>query len=236
RKRRSAIEAELRGLRAGMPEPETIRAAATEAQERLGGAEARVASTTAARTRTRATVDELAPRWEALQREREALQQIVAEIRVAEGEREARERDRERIQRELDEIAVAREELSRIAGELAALPTLEGDLRELERASNEVARRQTLTDQMRAVTEELNVLIARRAQIETAPALEIESVAELAKVRAELDAALKAFETGQTDWVRDQQEAETKRRALLDQLRDSEAQRDQIIELGENGT
>ena len=236
RKRRSAIEAELRGLRAGMPEPETIRAAAAEAQERLGAAEARVKSTTAARERTRATVDELAPRWEALQREREALQQIVAELRVADGERDARERDRERIQRELDEIAVAREELARISGELAPLPTLEGDLRELERASNEVARRQTLTDQMRAVTEELNVLIARRTQIETAPALEVESVAELAKVRADLDAALKAFETGQTDWVRDQQEAETKRRALLEQLRDSEAQRDQIIELGENGT
>jgi len=236
RKRRSAIEAELRGLRAGMPEPETIRAAAAEAQERLGAAEARVKSTTAARERTRATVDELAPRWEAMQREREALQQIVAELRVADGERDARERDRERIQRELDEIAVAREELARISGELAPLPTLEGDLRELERASNEVARRQTLTDQMRAVTEELNVLIARRTQIETAPALEVESVAELAKVRADLDAALKAFETGQTDWVRDQQEAETKRRALLEQLRDSEAQRDQIIELGENGT
>ena len=236
RKRRSAIEAELRGLRAGMPEPETIRAAAAEAQERLGAAETRVKSTTAARERTRATVDELAPRWEAMQREREALQQIVAELRVADGERDARERDRERIQRELDEIAVAREELARISGELAPLPTLEGDLRELERASNEVARRQTLTDQMRAVTEELNVLIARRTQIETAPALEVESVAELAKVRADLDAALKAFETGQTDWVRDQQEAETKRRALLEQLRDSEAQRDQIIELGENGT
>jgi exonuclease SbcC len=236
RKRRSAIDAELRGLRAGMPEPDVVRRAATEAQERLTSAETRVTSATAQRERARAALDELAPRWESLQREREALQQIMAELRVADGERDARERDRERIQRDLDEIAVARGELARLAADLAPLPALETELRELERASNEVARRQTLTDQMRAVTEELNALIARRQQIETAPILEAEATAELAKNRAELDEVQKAFESGQTDWVRDQQEAETKRRALLDQLKDAQAQRDQIIELGESGT
>ena len=235
RKRRSAIDAELRGLRAGMPEPETVRAAATEAKERVASAEARVTLTTAARERARAAVDELTPRWEALQHERDVLQQLVAELRVADGEREARERDRERIQRDLDEIAVAREEVTRIAVELEPLPALEVELRDLDRASNEVARRQTLTDQMRAVTEELNALIARRSKIETAPALETEATEELTKVRAELEEAQKAFEAGQTDWVRDQQEAETKRRALLEQLRDSEAQRNQVVDLGEDG-
>jgi exonuclease SbcC len=36
--------------------------------------------------------------------------------------------------------------------------------------------------------------------------------------------------------VRDQQEAETKRRSLLEQLKDVEGQRNQIVDLGENGT
>jgi len=236
RKKRSGIDAELRGLRAGMPEPDMVRRAAAEAQERLAAAETRVTSATRQREQSRAALDELAPKWETLQRERDALQQIVAELRVADNERGARERDRERIQRELDEIAVAREEMARLAVELEPLPALEAELRDVERASNEVARRQTLTEQMRAVTEELNLLIARRAKIETAPALEVEATEELAKLRVELEQAQAGFEAGQTDWVRDQQEAETKRQALLAQLKDVEAQRDQIIELGENGT
>ncbi|MGH7616307.1 MAG: AAA family ATPase, partial [Gemmatimonadaceae bacterium] len=236
RKKRSALDAELRGLKAGMPEPETVRGAAAEAKARLTAADARAAMTTSDRERSRAALDELAPKWEALQRERDALHAIVAELRVAEGEQAARERERERIQRDLDEIAVAREERARVAADLEPLPALETELRELERASNEVARRQTLTEQMRAVTEELNALIARRAKIETAPALETEATQELAKVRAELEQTQAAFETGQTDWVRDQQEADTKRRALLEQLKDAEAQRNRIVDLGENGT
>ena len=47
---------------------------------------------------------------------------------------------------------------------------------------------------------------------------------------------LRQFEKAQADWVRDKQEAETKRQSLRDQLRDVQSQRDQIVELGENGT
>jgi DNA repair protein SbcC/Rad50 len=236
RKRRSGIDAELRGLRAGMPEPETVRRAATEANERVASAESRVVSTTTQRERSRAVLDELAPRWEALQRERDVLQAIVAELRVADSERIARERERDRIQGDLDEIAVAREELARLAVDLEPLPALESELRGAERASNEVARRQTLTQQMNAVTEELNVLIARRAKLESVPTLEADALQALAIARPDLEQAQKDFEGGQTDWVRDKQEAETKRQALREQLMDVQRQRDQILELGENGT
>jgi exonuclease SbcC len=235
RKRRSGIDAELRGLRAGMPEPEAVRRAATEANERVASAESRVASTTTQRERSRGVLDELVPKWEALQRERDVLQAIVAELRVADSDRIARERERDRIQGDLDEIAVAREELARLALDLEPLPALESELRVAERASNEVARRQTLTQQMHAVTEELNVLIARRAKLEPVPALEADALQALAIARPDLEQAQKDFEAGQTDWVRDKQEAETKRQALREQLMDVQRQRDQILELGENG-
>ncbi|HEY4102387.1 MAG TPA: hypothetical protein VGM44_00785, partial [Polyangiaceae bacterium] len=43
------------------------------------------------------------------------------------------------------------------------------------------------------------------------------------------------FEIANTEWVRDKQEADTKRQALRDQLKDVQQQREQIVELGEDG-
>ena len=62
-------------------------------------------------------LDEVAPRWELLQRERDTLQTLIAELAVAENERAARERDIARIDREFAEVTAARDELTRIAAE-----------------------------------------------------------------------------------------------------------------------
>ena len=235
RKQRSAIESEAKGLRAGMPEPDAVLGALAEAEQRLAEAERRVAATTAARTAARTTLDEIAPRWDAMQREREVLQALLAELRVAEGDRDSRARDVERIDREFAEVVGAREELSRASVELAPLPALQNELRELERASNEESRRGTLTESLRVLNDELAKLIERRAKIEAAPTLEPEAVEELARARAELETVQEQFETGQTTWVRDKQDAETKREALIRQLRDVEAQRERVLTLGEDG-
>ena len=236
RKRRGAIDAEVKGLRAGMPEPESVRRAASEAAERLIASEARLASAAGGRTRARAGVGEITPKWEAMQRQRDALQAIAGELRVAENEQSSRDRERQRIQQDLDEIARAREELAGLTADLAPLAPLETELRELERASNEEARRRTLAESVRALSEELAAAVARRAKLEPAAAFEAQATTELARAREDLETAQTAFETAHTDWVRDKQEAETKRQALLGQLRDVQKQRDQIIDLGENGT
>ena len=235
RKRRNAIESEIKGLRAGMPEPELVHRTLAEATQRLGVAETRVASATEQRDQARRALDEIVPQWERIQLERDAMQALVSELRVVESERLARERDRERILRELEEIRVAREELERLTAELAQLSALQTELRDLERARNEEARQRTLTDSFRAVSDELFVLSTRRKGIDSAPSLEAETTEELARIRAEHQQTQVQFESAQNEWVRDKQEAETKRRALLDQLLDVQRQRDKIIELGESG-
>jgi exonuclease SbcC len=236
RKRRSAIESETKGLRGAMPEAESVHRALAEAEERLRTSRDKLAATAAQRVSARRALDEIAPQWEAMQRERDALQAIVSELRVVESERAARERDVARIQRECEEVTEARAERERIGVELAPLPALQAELRELERACNEVARRGTLEDTLRGIVEELAKLTERRSKLESAPALEAEAQEELTRVRTELLQVQGQFEAMQTEWVRDRQEAETKREALLQQLRDVEAQREQIVELGENGT
>jgi exonuclease SbcC len=235
RKRRSAIEAETKGLRAGMPEAEAINRAVVGAEDRLRAAEQRVQKSMERRLAAQQALEDLAPRWDAMQREREQVQAIASELRVLENERAARQRDLERIERECSEVVAARDELTRLDAELSGLPALEAELRDLDRACNEEARRRTLTDALRALADELARQRERLAQIETAPALETEATEVLAKTRAEMDVVQREFESRQTEWTRDKQEAETKRQALLDQLRDVEAQRSQILELGENG-
>src|SRR5581483_2739112 len=82
RKRRSAIDAEVRGLRAGMPEIETVTRALAEAEARLAAAESRIVAAASARQAARVVLDEIAPRWQAIQRERDAMQAVVSELRV----------------------------------------------------------------------------------------------------------------------------------------------------------
>jgi exonuclease SbcC len=236
RKRRGAVESEMKGLRAGMPEPEAVHRALADAEAQARAAQTRGDAARARCESTRVVLAEMTPRWEAIQRERDALQALVAELRVVQSERAASERDLARIERECAEVTTAREELERVNAALQSFDALQAELRELERACNEAARRATLNESLRLLDEEIARLAERKSKIETAPALEHEAAAEATRVRAELESAQAHFEELQTEWVRDKQEAETKRRALLDHLRDVEAQREQIIEVGENGT
>lgn len=160
---------------------------------------------------------------------------LVAELRVAEGDRAALERDETRVASELAGTAVARLEMERAVVELAPFVALQAELRELERSYNEHARRGTLADTERSLADELLRLRDRLSKLETAPELETEVAEQLARTRAELEDAQRQFEEAQTDWVRDKQEAETRRQSLLDQLRDVERQREHIVELGEGG-
>ncbi|MDB4875223.1 MAG: hypothetical protein JWM41_1669 [Gemmatimonadetes bacterium] len=235
RDRRNAIVAEASGLRSGMPDPETVNRALAEAELRVSVATTRADAAEARRATARGAMDGVTPRWEAMQRERDALQALVAEIRVGEGERASLERDAARIDRDLADIAAAREELERLLVDLVPFSDVQAELFRLDRACNEEGRRRTLSETLKSLDEELARLRERRAKIESAPALEAEAAEALSQSRTEMEQVQRMFESAQTDWVRDRQEAETKRQALLDQLRDVEAQREQIVELGEGG-
>ncbi|HEX8942980.1 MAG TPA: SMC family ATPase [Gemmatimonadaceae bacterium] len=236
RERRKAIVSETAGLRAGMSDPEAVARALADATSRVAESRARANTAGLRRVAAHRALDEITPRWESMQRERDTLQALVSEMRVVEGERAALERDAARVDRELADAALARDEVNRLTAALAEFPALQAELRELERACNEAARRRTLEETERSLADELAKLRERRAKIEAAPSLELEVTTQLTQARADLERAQLEFERVQTDWVRDKQEAETKRQSLLDQLRDVERQREQIVDLGENGT
>ncbi|HEY6829581.1 MAG TPA: SMC family ATPase [Gemmatimonadaceae bacterium] len=236
RERRRSIVAEATGLRAGMADPAVVQRALTDATARRSEAVTHAKTTAARRDGARRALDEIAPRWSAIQRERDAMQALIAELRVAEGERGSLQRDEARLNRELAETAAAKEELDRVTGELSPLAALQIELRELDRACNEEGRRKTLIESESALGADIVQIRERLLKIESAPTLEPDVTAALEWARAELEHSQREFEERRTDWVRDQQEAETKRQSLLEQLQDVQRQREQIVELGEGGT
>ncbi len=233
RDRRSTIVAEVAGLRQGLPDPAAVRQALTEAQRRLSDAAGNAARATAARARAQAAVDVVRPRWEAAQRERERQQELLSELRVTEQESLALDRDRDRIERELREITVAKADRADLEIELRPFAALREEFARLETLAKGEVRRQALLDTCRALEAELESLRTRRSQLEASPQLEREVDAQLAAARAELAVLDVALQARRTDWVRDRQEAETKRQALRNQYSELKQQRDKLANTGE---
>ncbi len=235
RDRRRLILAEAAGLRAGMPDAEAVARLLADSEHRLAVARQAAAAADRARREREATLAELTPRWERAQKERDRLQELLGELRVAETEEAALAREADRVSRELAAVAVARSELEALATELKPLSEVAEEFQRFERLAREEGRRQTLVETERLLLDELTRLRERRARIFNAPVMEEEATIAVEAKRKELEESLGRLEARRTEWVRDRQEAETKRDALRRQYAELKAQRDRIVDLGEDG-
>lgn len=235
RDRRKTIVAETTGLRAGMPDPEVVQRNLDEATARIADSTRRANELGLRREAARRGAAELTPRWESMQRERDRYQALVAELRVADGDRAGVEREIARIERDLGDAAEARAALDLARRELEPFAALEAELKELTRSEAEAGRRRTLVETQATLARDTAQLRERASRIDTTPEAAESAAATLAETRQSLDDTQRRLEAAQADWVRDRQEAETKRQALIDQLKDVRAQREQIVELGEGG-
>ncbi len=229
------LAAEAAGVRVALPDATTVERQRAEAVSRVAGATERQRASVQRRERAVAAIDQILPRWLAAQQEREQLQGTLAELRVAESELASYTRDAVRVGRELAEVATADAELQRLAQELAPLAALSDELQTLDRLGREDGRRQALLDTERALDEEVRRLRERRLKIESAPTLEEEVVLELEQKRAQLESLEGALEAKRTEWVRDRQEAETKRTALRQQYAELKENRERLVATGEDG-
>ncbi len=236
RERRKVVVAEIAGLRAGMPDASVIEAQLAEANARRVAAEQRALSAENQHAQLAADTAAIAPEWERAQAERVRVTELAAELRVAQSELSVLDRELARLDLDRSEIAVARAELDGLLAELAPMPELMAEFQQLESLAREEGRRQTLAEATRVIEEELARLADRLGRLETAPSLEEEVTVQLEEKRREAEEALGVMERARTAWVRDKQEAETRRSALLQQWRELKEQRERLISLGEEGT
>jgi exonuclease SbcC len=235
RERRNRVRASIDGMQRGMPDPEAVLRMLAEAASRKEEAEARAqqaAHRGAVRAREMMAIE---PRWEMVQRQREQSAQLLTQITVAEEKEAALQRDAERLIRELEGVKVAHGQLDTLRESIEPLFALNVELQALNTLYREDGRRKTLLEAETALREELGRLEERHSKIERAPALEEEATLELEKKRVDLEDAQGLLEARRTEWVRDRQEAQTKREALRAQFTELKQQRDRVISLGENG-
>ena len=235
RERRRLVSAELGGLRTAMPDPDAVLRALADAEARVAAAARRVSDAAREQARTGKRLAAVAPRWAAVQEARERAQQLASELRLAESEEATLRRDQERVEKELAEVAVVSVELAALRKQLEVFPQIAAELQSADALYREEGRRQTLSDTERALRDELARLAERQARLDSAPALEREVAQELERKRREVEEVSADLEARRTEWVRDRQEAETKRQALRGQFAELKAQRDNLAALGPDG-
>jgi exonuclease SbcC len=235
REKRNRVRAAIDGMQRGMPDPEAVLRSLAEAASRKAEAEGRAhqaAHRGAVRAREMMAVE---PRWEMVQRQRDQSAQLLTQITVAEEKEAALHRDSERIVRELEGVKAARSQLDSLRQSVEPLFALNVELQALNTLYREEGRRKTLLEAESALREEVLRLEERHSKIERAPAIEEEATLELETKRSELEDAQGLLEARRTEWVRDRQEAQTKREALRQQYAELKQQRDRVVSLGEDG-
>src|ERR1035437_1356567 len=234
--RRRELRSEITGMRSGMPDAEVVTAQIAVTDARREETTARLAGVEVERARLQAQVDALAPRWIDAQRQRDESQQLEGDLRVAQSELQGLQRNAERLTAELQHVSAAREALVPLVAELVPFHELGNDLARMRDLAVHDGRRQALLEQERALAAELEELREQRTRVQAAPALEEQVTGELEARRRAHDESQGQLELRRTEWVRDRQEAETRRNALRAQYAELKDQRDKLVALGDEGT
>jgi DNA repair protein SbcC/Rad50 len=234
KERRSALRARLEGLRAGLPDLVELEAARNQANQRLDAA--RQAETTALETSDAAEqrLAEIRPQWEKVQQLREAANALEAELKLTEQKASAGVDRVTRLERDVAEAATAREKLEEIRQRLTPLASLREEAQVLERQAAAYAARKGYQAQLEEVRTHLASVAERALRIPTKDLLD-QSLARVNVVRESLATATLAVEEQRTVWVRDAQDAKTKRQSLLDQFHELKDQRQRIVKAGAEG-
>ncbi len=235
RESRSALRGELTGLERGLADAEALTREHTDAAAQL--AEMRELLTTAIRTReeANAALEREGPVWTRMAELRESVLELEGELKIAERDVGEARREFERLDKELAEALSARTELTGLEPALSQVAPLREEVEALERQARAAGQRRSLAGQLREVDGQLERERQRAAQFGDAAEALAEAQAALDAARAALAQAEVQEEAARTTWVRDRQDAETKRQSLRDQYVDLQKHRESVLEAGSEG-
>ncbi|MGH7568359.1 MAG: AAA family ATPase [Gemmatimonadales bacterium] len=236
RERRNTLAAELKGLEAGLPERAVLESDRRAAEERLAAARGASRTADSARATARKALEREEPRWKEWEERRDRTLSLDGERRMADQAVVVARGEFQRLDRELAEALQAREQLKQLESELAPITRLKEELARLEQLQREDAARRTEEAQRQEVARTIARLERRLAELASAGDARAEVERELVAIDERLQAAERAVEEERTTWVRDRQDAETKRLALREQFKEVREQKDLIERLGPQGT
>jgi exonuclease SbcC len=234
REKRSALRARLDALRASLGDPAELDAAEATARERVAAAAAAEASTEAAWRGVERKLAEARPHAERLQQLRDADLALEAELRVTEHELSASAQRIARLEQQVAEAQGAGVRLGEVNRRLEALPDLRAQGGALERLAEAHVRRRGLTAQLSDVRTHLGSVEERIARLPSEGSVE-QARLRTNDLRASLTAVTLEAESARTAWVRDAQDARTKRQGLADQYQELREQRQRLLKAGPQG-
>jgi exonuclease SbcC len=235
RQRRGQLRAEVSALEAGWPDPQAL---AVERDRRALSREraaARLAEAEEALAATRAATDQHLPVFRELAEMRERYGALAAERRVAEERVRQVVEAAGRLGAEYGAAAAAKAELESL---LPALETYRGQraaLAEQEALARDARERARLEAQQAELVAQRTDVEGRLRESRQAAARGREVAERLEADRLAYEAAERSYHERQAAWVRERQDAESKRQGLLDQYRDLMAQRERVVAAGELG-
>jgi exonuclease SbcC len=235
RERRNAIRAEATGVESAMPESDVVARLVAETASRQAEAEARAKDALKRLKKAHAAVSEVEPRWVDAQKERDAMQEVASDLRLRESEEGALLKDAKRLEEELAEIADARKEIDQIKSELSVHKDLETQLHQMQALFAQEGRRQALIENRASLDAELVRLRDRAARAATQPNELERAERDRLETRKQVDELEAQLEGLRADWVRDKQEAATKRDDYRAQYTETRAQRERLADLGPDG-
>ncbi len=235
RETRTRLRGEIAGLEQGLADEATL----TAEQERWerSVAESRREADRARSTFDAATqeLDTIKPAWQQMVERREMALTRANERRVVQRDVGEAARAFERLSNALAEATAATSKVQELASDLARIPALSQELESLERQAQQVGRRRSLRGQLNEVKSQRKRLEEELARMRGVDEALVEARRMLTESRTELENLESAEERARTDWIRDKQDAETKRQSLRDEYRELSGHRAGIVEAGPDG-
>jgi exonuclease SbcC len=232
---RSRSRAELSGLEMGLGDEQGLIEELEAATTRMAEATRSAQKASRAKDRAAKQLAQEEPAWAKMVQVRESVLSLDSELRVAERDVGEARRDFERLDKELAEALDARSQLEAIAAELDQVAPLTEELEQLEREAQAAGRRRDLTGQAKEVEEQASRVRQRLVEIGDTKQMLSSASSALDALRKEAEGIEAEVERAHTGWIRDKQDAETKRQSLRDQYRDLQKQRELVVEAGPDG-
>ena len=235
RSRRSELKGELAGLERGLQSVEQLEAERQQEERRLESVTKAVSGATKQKGAADAAFETEKPSWDRMVELRDSVRTLDGERRSAEQNVVAARREFDRLDRDLAEVLEAQRELRPVDEELRPVPELRAELDRLDEEAKGAGRRREVVGQLEAIKSEVERLDERLAKMDDAEQVLAAAEGALERARGDLADEQTHEESAHTAWVRDRQDAETKRLSLRDQYRELTAHRGRIVDAGPDG-
>jgi exonuclease SbcC len=232
---RTRRRGELAGLEQGLANEEDLLRERDQTQQRSEFAANRASAVRNAHAAAIRALEAKGPAWTQMVELRESVLSLDSELRVADRDVQEARRDFERLDRELAEALDARSQLHVIEPDLLKVAPLKEELERLEREAQAAGRRRALSGQVSEIREQLGRLVRQLEEVGDTVRAAQEARNNLEKARESHHQAEANEEKARTGWIRDKQDAETKRQSLRDQYRDLHKHREAVVGAGPDG-